>query len=182
MGETPYKTVQNMMQDHPRHSQETKQYGRQDRPPDVVDRLTVTQAADRLGVSQDAVRKRIARGTIRYDKDAEGRVYVYLDTLERASKTYQDEGQDDASKTDQESTQDKYTRSLEGQIAFLRQELERKDTIILSLTQRLPELEPSSGLRQASATTSEGTGRGEDPPEHHPVERPSWWCRFFGLE
>src|SRR5215212_3016346 len=137
-----------MKQDHPRHSQDTSQDSRQDRPQDVLDKLTVAQAADRLGVTQDAVRKRVARGTIRHHKDAEGRIFVYLDTFERESKTDQDE----ASKTVQDERQDKYTRSLEDQIEFLRQELERKDTIIMSLTQRIPELEASSAPREHSET------------------------------
>jgi excisionase family DNA binding protein len=65
-----------MKQDHPRQTQETAQEGQQDRPQDVLDRLTVAQAADRLGVTQDAVRKRIARGTIRHEKDYEGHIFV----------------------------------------------------------------------------------------------------------
>jgi len=129
----------------------------------------VAQAADRLGVTQDAVRKRVARGTIRHDKDAEGRIFVYLDTFERESKTDQDEGQD------------KYTRSLEDQIEFLRQELERKDTIIMSLTQRIPELEASSEPREPSDTSSEGYAKGTTttPESPEPSQRRSWLHRFF---
>src|ERR671916_782060 len=110
-----------MKQDHPRQTQEPGQEGQQDSPQDVLDRLTVAQAAHRLGITQDAVRKRIARGTIRHDKDHEGRIFVYLDTFERESKTNQDSGQDGASETVSDADQDKYTRSLEDQIGFLRQ-------------------------------------------------------------
>src|SRR5215217_6146435 len=164
-----------MKHDDPRHSQDTSKDGRQDRPQDVLDRITVAQAADRLGVTQDAVRKRVARGTIRHDKDAEGRIFVYLDTFERESKTDQDEGQD------------KYTRSLEDQIEFLRQELERKDTIIMSLTQRIPELEASSEPRQSSEAVSEDPHLTHAPPTPEtPVSdaqhKHSWWRAFFGLE
>src|SRR5215208_3372128 len=160
-----------MKQDHPRHSQDTSQDSRQDRPQDVLDKLTVAQAADRLGVTQDAVRKRVARGTLRHHKDAEGRIFVYLDTFERESKTDQDEGQG------------KYTRSLEDQIEFLRQELERKDTIIMSLTQRIPELEASSEPREHSETSSQDKDKGMTAPEQQePAQRRSWWRAFFGLE
>ena len=173
-----------MQQDHPRHTQDPVQDGRQDSPQDVLDRLTVAQAAERLGITQDAVRKRVARGTIRHDKDHEGRIFVYLDTFERESKTDQDNGQDGESKTVQDEGQDKYTRSLEDQIEFLRQELERKDTIIMSLTQRIPELEASSEARQSSEAVSEeppkGTARAEQEEPFR--ERPSFWRRFFGLE
>src|SRR5215216_7487402 len=130
-----------MQQDHPRHAQEPNQDGRQDSPQDVLDRLTVAQAADRLGITQDAVRKRIARGTLRHTKDYEGRIFVYLGTFEMESKTDQVHGQDGASKIVPDADQDKYTCSLEDQIDFLRRELERKDAILMSLTQRIPELE-----------------------------------------
>jgi excisionase family DNA binding protein len=48
----------------------------------AIERLTVAQAAARLGVSQDAVRKRIKRGTIEYEQGQDGRLHVYLDPLE----------------------------------------------------------------------------------------------------
>ncbi len=157
-----------MKQDHPRHFQDTSQDSRQDRPQDALDKLTVAQAADRLGVTQDAVRKRVARRTIRHHKDAEGRIFVYLDTFERESKTDQDEGQG------------KYTRSLEDQIEFLRKELERKDTIIMSLTQCMPELEATSAPRVPSETSSEDKDKGSTLREQQePSERRSWLYRFF---
>src|SRR5215203_6765427 len=171
-----------MQQDHPRHTPEPSQDGQQDSPQDVVDRLTVAQAADRLGITQDAVRKRIARGTIRHDKDHEGRIFVYLDTFEKESKTNQDDGQDREPKTVSDTGQDKYTRSLEDQIGFLRQELERKDTIIMSLTQRIPELEATTEQREGHVTASEEPDKGTTPPEQKPTQRRSWLYRFFGLE
>src|SRR5215212_214315 len=154
-----------MQQDHPRHAQEPNQDGRQDSPQDVLHRLTVAQAADRLGITQDAVRKRIARGTIRHEKDHEGRIFVYLDTFERESKTNQDNGQDGVSETVSDTDQDKYTRSLEDQIDFLRRELERKDTIIMSLAQRIPELEPARETRESDISASEEHGEGDVSPE-----------------
>jgi excisionase family DNA binding protein len=172
-----------MKQDHPRQAQENAQDGPQDRPQDVLDRLTVAQAADRLGVTQDAVRKRIARGTIRHEKDYEGRIFVYLNTFESESKTDQDNGQDVESKTVSDADQDKYTRSLEDQVDFLRRELERKDTIIMSLTQRIPELEASPEPREGHGTASEETAKSTTPPEQQkPSQRRSWWRAFFGLE
>ncbi len=40
--------------------------------------VTVKEAADILGVSQQAIRQRIYRGTLQHEKDADGRVYVLL--------------------------------------------------------------------------------------------------------
>ena len=44
-----------------------------------VDRLTIQEAARRLGISEGAVRKRVARDSLDNDKSEDGRVYVYLD-------------------------------------------------------------------------------------------------------
>jgi excisionase family DNA binding protein len=168
-------------QDHPRQPQDVGQDSQQDRPQDSLDRLTVAQAADRLGITQDAVRKRIARGTIRHTKDYEGRIFVFLDTFERESKTNQDNGQDGGSKTAPDADQDKYTRSLEDQIDFLRRELERKDTIIMTMAQRIPELDPAREAppeeRESDISASEERGEGEAPPEQK--KRRSWLHRFF---
>jgi hypothetical protein len=109
-----------------------------------MDRVTVAEAAVRLGVKEQAIRKRIQRGTIAHDKDDDDRrVYVYLDPEDGATGTGIDTGM---------ST---LVQSLQDQIAYLRQEAEdwkeearRKDTIILSLTQRLPELEAPAGHKQ----------------------------------
>ena len=152
--------------------------GRADRPSPDLDRLTVAEAADALIISQDAVRKRIARGTIPHDRDESGRVYVYLSS-ETVRKTDQDTVQPDATKT----VQDAYIRSLEDQIAFLRRELERKDTILLNLTERIPELEAPSDERESPETVEEEHGRAEPhsdaPDAQESVLRP-WWRRVFG--
>ena len=44
-------------------------------------RLTLRQAAAALDVSESAIRKRVARGTLRSDKGPDGRRYVYLNTM-----------------------------------------------------------------------------------------------------
>jgi uncharacterized coiled-coil protein SlyX len=126
-----------------------------EQPSRDLDRLTVAQAADALRISQDAVRKRIARGTIPHDRDESGRVYVYLSPSETVHKTDQDTREDAVSKT----VQDTYIHSLEDQIAFLRRELERKDTVLLNLTERIPQLEAP----RASPETVEEEPEGSEP-------------------
>jgi|SRR5215207_1509645 len=152
-----------------------------ERPSPDLDRVTVAEAAAALGISQDAVRKRIARGTIPHERDAEGRVYVYLSPSETVHKTDQDTRGDDATKT----VQDAYIRSLEDQIAFLRQQLERRDAILLNLTERIPQLEaPSDTPGGPEPATDEQQGRGPTPDTPGPQEaaqpRRSWWQRMFG--
>jgi excisionase family DNA binding protein len=152
--------------------------GSTDRPSPDLDRLTVAQAASVLNISQDAVRKRIARGTIPHGRDASGRVHVYLSPSETVHKTDQDTVQDEAAKT----VQDTYIRSLEDQIAFLRRELERKDTILLNLTERIPQLEALQEASDAPETVEEAPERAEPPSatgEAQEGERRPWWRRVF---
>ena len=179
-----HKRVYEVAPDNRAQDQTTVHSGPHDRSDAGLDSLTVSQAAGKLGVTQDAIRKRIARGTIRHDKDSKGRIFVYLDTSEGASKTVQDEGHDESFKTKQDADQDKYTRSLEDQIDFLRRELERKDTIIMSLTQRIPELEAPLKPSRDSQTASEAPATGDDIPteSQEPSKQRSWWRAFFGLE
>src|SRR5215208_2126117 len=110
-----------------------------------MDRVTVAEAAARLGVKEQAIRKRIQRGTLAHDKDEDGRVYVYLDPQDGATSTSIDTGMD------------KLLQSLQDQIAYLRQgaedwkeEASRKDTIIMSLAQRIPELGAPTKPRESS--------------------------------
>jgi excisionase family DNA binding protein len=169
-----------------RESRDSRQDSLQDRPQDVLlDRITVAEAARRLGVTQDAVRKRIARGTIRHQKDEDGRVFVYLraaDTELGTAKTDQDNEQDSTSTTDQ----DKYVRSLEDQMRFLRGELERKDAILLRLAERIPELEPYSEPRELSETHSEEPEDAQRRPakekaQGHPRARTRRWVTVLAI-
>ena len=75
-----------------------------------MDRFTVAQASDRLGVKEQAVRKRIQRGTLVHDKDEDGRVYVYLDPRDQA------DGTGNGNDTDKEI--DTLVQSLQDQIEY----------------------------------------------------------------
>jgi hypothetical protein len=142
-----------------------------------MDRVTVAEAAARLGVKEQAIRKRIQLGTLAHDKDDDGRVYVYLDPGDGA--TGRGNGIDSGVST--------LVQSLQEQIAYLRQEAEdwkeearRKDTIIMSLTQHLPELQASKESRVASDTAREHTGKGYTALQpQEPLQRRSWLYRFF---
>ena len=137
---------------------------------DPVDRLTVPEAAELLGVTQSAVRKRVQRGTIPWDKDEEGRLYVYLDPSETSFQTDEDKSRETSSGRSRDELLEVYREQVE----FLRRELERKDTIIVSLTQRLPELEAAPEPRNASGALTQAV---DTPAE--PEQRRSWLYRFL---
>jgi hypothetical protein len=154
--------------------------------------VPVPEAAKILGISPEAVRARIQRGTLLKEKGSDGTVYVRLDADQMRS--YGDRTGDATG--GQSSDQTQLVDSLEEQISFLRaelvtrnEELRRRDHIIAALTERIPELEPpretSSGATRAPQAASEGTGKGGDDVPEEPKEgsqRRSWWREFLGME
>ena len=182
MGEDKRRTKQTLDKDgsRERHVDGKVMNGNasRDRP---VDRVRVPEAAEMMGVTQSAIRKRVHRGTIPWDKDHEGRIYVYVDPSEMSPETRGGKARD----TSAGQSRDELLEAYRDQVQFLRRELERKDTIIMSLTQRIPELEASSKAPGAPETPAEEPGKDTPPPEQQePSERPrsSWWRQFFGLE
>ena len=129
----------------------------------VTERVTVREAAARLGVTTDAIRQRIKRGTIPHEKGEDGLTYVYLTPSEDVTAT--------VTQAPSVVVTEALLSSYEDQITFLRRELERKDTIIMSLVQRVPELEPSESPLSSSDSPADYV-----PPEQE--QRP-WWRRIF---
>ena len=141
-----------------------------------VDRLTIQEAARRLGVSEGAVRKRVTRGTLEHHKDEDGRVYVYLDD---GVDTRVDEGVDPNSNA--------LISQLRDEVAYLRDENRRKDEIIMQQAMTMRQL--TAAPQQPEATEAAETV--EEQPEEakpHPAsgeaqeseQRRSWWRRIFG--
>ena len=139
-------------------------------------RVTVYEAAQVLGVTVDASRKRFQRGTIPHERHENGRVYVLLDT----ARTLQDEGQDKY-----QTRRDDLVESLREQVEYLKavvstrdEEIRRRDHIIAGLVERLPpQLEaPQTAAEEPEGTDSPSTGAA---PQQAP-ERRSWWRRLFG--
>ncbi len=142
-----------------------------------------------LGLSVDAIRKRVQRGTIPYEKDPAGRVTILLDPVE----TLQDitgHGPGHGPGHGHRRGEERLLEDLRDQVAFLRRELEarteearRKDHIIMSLTQRVPELESPREEPHGPETVAESEAGTDTPTDRETgVQRRSWWRRFFGFE
>jgi len=149
--------------------------------------LDVKQAAEELGISSDAVRKRIARETLRSAKHEDGSVRVWLDSVDDQRDGDQPNGWTETGHRLDELVyaKDEALRDLRDQLEHMRRESERKDAIIMQMTQanaalaaRVPELEPAPGEpREFDISASEGEGKGGVPPEE---EKPvSWWRKLF---
>lgn len=156
--------------------------------------VTVQEAARRLGVKDDAIRKRIQRGTLRSEKDLEdGRVYVYLDaTQDAAQDTTYDTAQDTTYVAAEDAAQDGLVDELRDRVASLERMLDqerdarteerrRHDTLMATLMQRIPELEAPESRENATEN-----GAGSKPYENSNGAakehgKRSWWREFFGL-
>jgi hypothetical protein len=106
----------------------------------LSNRMTVDEASRSLGLSVDAIRKRVQRGQIAYEKDPAERVRIILDEGE----TLQDKSQDTTGRIQEIAL----LASKDETIQFLREQLEQANErdrdnrrIIAALTQRIPAIE-----------------------------------------
>jgi hypothetical protein len=103
-------------------------------------RVTIREAAARLGVTEGAVRKRIQRGTLPQEQGEDGRVYVYLPVSHDSSR--------EQSRTEPLSSslgsdpRDELIVQLRGEVEAWREESRRKDTIIMNMTEAMKALNP----------------------------------------
>lgn len=75
-----------------------------------------------------------------------------------------------------------YLAASRQELERLHRELERKDAILLTMAQRIPELEVAREQRESPQTPSEQQDGRTAYPEDGGAEKASWWRRFFGLE
>lgn len=155
-----------------------------------VRRVHISEAAEALGVSKDALRMRIRRGTLESDKGEDGRVYVYLyDDHESDQDTVHHEPQVHTSALVE--AKDETIRHLSEQLEAEREARRRADTIIAQLSQanatlasRVPQLEapreqPEATQRPQEGAQESGEGGGGVKDRGEPESR-SWWRRVFG--
>ena len=123
-------------------------------------RVTMREAADILGVteivhlgypdgvSKEAVRKRVIRGTLPSDTGEDGRRHVYLDVGREEAPTHE---------------RDALISQLRDEVAYLRDENRRKDEIIM---------QQAMTMRQITAASQEPPESPESPAPTSPLPRP----------
>jgi hypothetical protein len=158
-------------------------------------RLPVTEAASVLGISTEATRQRVKRGTLPTERDEDGNVFVLLDADSTPGGTRGDG--DGTTGGTHDSTalidaKDETIRTLREQLEAEREANRENRRIIAGLVQRVPELETAREApperRESPETASEEPYSTHDAPPmpETPVSdaqhKRSWWRAFFGLE
>jgi hypothetical protein len=145
--------------------------------PSTRRRATVAEAADALSI--EAARGRIKRGKLEVEREPDGSVFVLLDTNQTRPAV------------DQATDQTLLIARLENEVQFLREELARKDAIMLNTTEAMKALTPPAVHPQdkppvaqeahTEATQQPGTVEPQVPIEgaQEDTQRP-WWRRMFG--
>ena len=156
-----------------------------------VQRVSVAGACELLGISEGAVRKRIARGTLKTERDGAGRVWVLLPDREAAGRDAGQPGGRGAQDADALlNSYKERVEDLKEQLAAEREANRENRRIIAGLTSRIPELMPASderGQEDASQPEREpggqdasGTRAGRQEDAQGPQEARPWWRRVFG--
>jgi hypothetical protein len=135
------------------------------------ERLSVPDAAKRLNISEGALRQRINRGTIEHEKDADGRVYVFVQDI------------DDVQQREQYGGMTPIVEVLRDEVEHLRRQLDEEREanrenrrLLAAALERIPELEPAQEAPEAPERDF-GTGEGVETPSR--AQKRSWWHRLF---
>jgi hypothetical protein len=140
--------------------------------------LTLRDAAQVLGISKEAVRKRVKRGTLPSDVGEDGRRYVYLDAGGDAGAPRRVPG----AVPGPYDPRDELIATLKEQLEAERNAHAEARRITYTLLQRIPQLEGPPEPRDARETASGDAGGTGTPAGDTGEPRRSWWRRFFGFE
>ena len=143
----------------------------------------MAEAADALGITVDAVRSRIKRGTIEHERKGV-RVYVLLGADEPRPGHDQDTDQGgDQGTTAPEDRTAELIATLQEQLQAERQAHAEARRIIAGLVERIPAIEAPAEERGSPQAVENEPERAEPHSDvtgvQEGVQRP-WWRRIFG--
>jgi hypothetical protein len=143
-------------------------------------RTTVSEAAEILGISAEAVRGRIRRRTIPVEREG-GTVYVLIEGTESNRTT------GDQSRTTDDRPSDRtdlLIAELQDRVRSLEEANRENRRIIAALTSRIPAIEAPEEARESPQAATEEADRAEPrpgaPETQEGTQRQSWWRRMFG--
>jgi excisionase family DNA binding protein len=124
-------------------------------------RVTVEEAAQRLGIEKQSVKKRIQRGKLRSERDGSGTTYVYVDTSETAR---------DGPEGGPGAVREELVDELRYRVAYLERQVEeerearrRADTILAQLSQANAEQARTIRAIEAPASSAETPTESDSP-------------------
>jgi hypothetical protein len=147
----------------------------------------VAQAAEILGITVEAIRGRIKRGTLQHERHS-GTVYVLLDADQSTNRTRPDTDQTtDRLQSDSAaliSAKDETITTLRDQLEAERQAHAEARRLLMAALERIPpQIEAPSEAREPSQTVEEEPERAAPHPDapgaQEDIQRP-WWRRVFG--
>jgi len=122
-------------------------------------------AADVLGLTVDAVRKRVKRGTLEAEKGSDGRLYVFLDTDQESDPPRSDT--------------DRLISTLEEQLRLEREAHAEARRLLAAALERIPAIEAPESPETVEEEPERAEARQATVESQEPVQRP-WWRRVFG--
>ena len=159
-------------------------------------RLNVHQAAEALGITPEAVRSRIQRGTLIKEKDEDGTVYVRLNADQLGANAADERTDRSSSVADETVDRSQLVERMAAEIEHLREmlalrdeEIRRRDHLLAAALERIPALESPPGTpseqpqREPPVRVSEEARKDEENEEEPSSEAAgrSWWQRWFGV-
>jgi predicted ArsR family transcriptional regulator len=155
-------------------------------------RVTVIEAASILGITPDAVRSRLRRGTLHKETSEDGTVYVRLNTEGLAGLN------DQTTDRSADQTTVAYINELKSEIDYLKEtvakrdeEIRRRDHLLAAALERIPHQlkappseareSPESAENASDSNTPRSVTEGPQEPTARPQEEEqrSWWRRPF---
>jgi hypothetical protein len=156
-------------------------------------RVDLQTAAQLLGISSDAVRKRAKRGKIDYENGVDGKLYVWVDTGETADYP-SSEGTFPPERGLHYVQHKELVEELRERVRFLERQVEEEREanrenrrLLAAALERIPEIEaprgepesPESAARTSDTAEPRSATEEQQEPTSRPQER-SWWRRWFG--
>lgn len=148
--------------------------------------VTTKEAAEALGISVEAVRKRIERGQLGHER-VDGRVYVYLD--DNQTKSGLDVEVESTSLISElrariELLEDQLEQANERERQATERDRENRRLLAAALERIPPQLEAPRDERESPVTPTEEEAEPRPSPAtgaaQEGMERVSWWRRVFG--
>jgi hypothetical protein len=150
-------------------------------------RLTVAEASEILGVTVEAVRGRIKRGTLEHERTDKG-VFVLLPTDQTTDRPRPDTDQTtdrlQSNSTALISAKDETIAALREQLEAERQAHAEARRLLMAALERIPAIEAPPDERESPQTVEEEPQRAEEPhpgtPKAQGGARKPWWQRWLG--